>query len=223
MFLPAFGGFYGTHWEELLSLSEQLYAEMHAAELDGDDAPDEIELREMLSEFSDGSKHCTSIARSWCACFEEKMSKTLGFPLKLKFERLEMPLDYRLMTDRIVATVPMGTVKRLFDLSEKDRHRGLISNLSDWLTPMPHYTDLVKVWTGGKPLQRWDKNELFVLFDAFTDPEIDDEIFAEIGDGVATTAFEDSVDWKKFEAKLARRLDPRATRPRSASRERSKS
>ena len=29
-FLPAFGGFYQSHWEQLLSDAEELYTTMHA-------------------------------------------------------------------------------------------------------------------------------------------------------------------------------------------------
>lgn len=222
-FLPGFGGFNGTHWEDLLISSEALYAEMYAAGQDGDDAPDEMELREMLSEFSDVSRHCASIARAWCACFEEKMTERLGFAPRLKFERLESPGDYTFTTDRIVATVPITTARRLFELSEKENHRSLSKLLRNWFTPMPHHSEFIRAWVGDKRLDRWDKNELCLLLDAFTDPDVDDEIYAAIGDGAATTAFEDAVDWKKFEAALARRrTPPAATRRRVANRERSK-
>ncbi|MBM7486119.1 MULTISPECIES: hypothetical protein [Bradyrhizobium] len=215
MFLPGFGGFHKTKWERLLDKSQQLYARMDGADRDGGDG------LEMLSQFNDVSKHRASIARAWCVCFERKITESLGFAPRLKFERIE-PGDYIFTTDRIVATVPIGTAQRLFELSEQEDHRGLSNLLRNWFAPMPHHSKLIRAWAGSQRLDRWDRNELCLLLDAFTDPDIDDEIYAEIGGGGAMTLFEYAVDRKKKVAKLARRRTPCAPRRRPANHERIK-
>jgi hypothetical protein len=46
--------------------------------------------------------------------------------------------------------------------------------------------------------------------DAFVDPEIDDRLFSDIAEGKACSAFEDAVNWKRFEQKVAARRREKA-------------
>ncbi|MGY3585718.1 hypothetical protein ACVIGB_005226 [Bradyrhizobium sp. USDA 4341] len=213
-FLPCFGGFYCTQWEDMLISTEEIYADMYAADLEGEDGPDVMELRDMLSEFGDVSKHCTALARSWCELYEKKMARSLGFPLGLEFEKLHSPSEYNFTTDRICATMPFDTAKALFEISRNERHKRLIKAIRAWFTPydgfLPYYSNVIDDWIG-KPLASWDKNELCVLLDVFTDRGIDDEIASHID---PSGPYEDSVNWKKFEAMLHRRRKPRRKGPK---------
>lgn len=210
-FLPGFGGFYGTHWEDLHTMSEEIYADMHAADEEAEGGADVIEIRDMLSDLSDFSKYCASLSRLFCESFGKEVSKGVGFELGLKFAKLKSPSEYNFRTDRIVATMPTRTARKLFDLSKREGHERLTEAICDWFTPYdgfaPYYSNTIDDWIS-KPVANWDKNELCVLLDAFTDGDIDEDIYSDIADSAACKAFEDSVDWKKFEAMLKRRRNP---------------
>lgn len=207
-FLPAFGGFYQTEWEELLSSSERLYATMHAASERGDAGLDVDDFAGILSETTSVSRHCAGLAEAFCAGFDEEMSKQLDFPLGLKFSKLKSPREYNFTTDRILATIPLRSVRKLFELSMQERHERLTEAIEDWFTPydgfLPNYSNVIDDWIG-KPIDRWDKNELCVLLDAFVDSDIDDRLFSDIAEGKACAVFESAVDWKRFEKKVAAR------------------
>jgi hypothetical protein len=205
-FLPAFGGFYQSHWEELLSDSEDLYATMHAEEEREEGGLDKDDFVEIFSETSSVSKLCTELARSFCERFDKEMSKAMGFRLGLKFARLRSSSEYNFTTDRIVAKMPLRSAKKLFSSSISERHKRLDASIRVWFTPypgfLPHYSDRIGDWIA-KPIDRWDQNELCVLLDAFVESDIDDELYREIADCDACAAFERSVDWKRFEKKAA--------------------
>ncbi|ACE99589.1 hypothetical protein IP86_17105 [Rhodopseudomonas sp. AAP120] len=212
-FLPAFGGFYQTEWEELLSSSEQLYATLLAASEIGDAALDVDDFVEILSETTSVSRHCAGLAEAFCVGFEKDISKQLGFRLGLKFSKLKSPREYDFTTDRILATMPLRSARKLFELSMQERHERLIEAIEDWFTPydgfLPYYSNVIDDWIG-KPIDRWDKIELCVLLDAFVDPEIDDRLFSDIAEGKACSAFEGAVNWKRFEQKVAARRREKA-------------
>jgi hypothetical protein len=192
-FLPGFGGFYQSHWEQLLSDIEELYAAMHAEQEREQGGLDEDELVEILSETSSISRLCTGIARSFCEGFDTKMSEKLGFRLGLKFSKLESPSEYNFTTDRILARMPLRSAKKLFELSMRERHKRLDEAIRDWFTPysgfIPHYSDCIGDWIA-KPIAEWDANELCVLLDAFVDTDIDEDLYHEIAEGDAYEAFE---------------------------------
>lgn len=205
-FLPAFGGFYQSHWEQQLSDAEELYTTMHAeAEraqggLSGDD------IASIFSETASGSLLCTGLARSFCERFDEEMSERLGFRLGLKFVEFKSPSEYNFTTDRILATMPLRSAKKLFYASMSERHQRLNDEIVDWFTPypgfVPYYSDYTGDWIS-KPIDKWDKNELCVLLDAFVDTDIDEEIYHAVAENDACSAFEESVDWRRFEEKAA--------------------
>lgn len=202
--LPAFRGFYQTHWEQLLTDIEELYAAMHAEEERVEGGLDQDEIAELLSETSSASRLCTGIARCFCEGFDKAMSQKLGFPLGLKFSRLDSPSEYNFTTDRIVAGIPLRTAKKLFVLSEREGHARLAEAIREEFTPcpgfVPYYSDRAGDWIA-KPIAGWDAIELGVLLDAFVDTDIDEELYHEIAEGGAYGAFEEAVDWKRFEEK----------------------
>ncbi len=203
-YLPAFGGFYQTHWEQLLTDIEELYAGMHVEEERAEGGLDQDEIAELLSETSSASRLCTGIAKCFCEGFDIDMSRKLGFRLGLKFSRLDSPREYNFTTDRILAGMPPRTAARLFALSEREGHERLGKAIREAFTPypgcVPYYSDRVADWIA-KPIADWDAIELGVLLGAFVDTDIDMDLYHDIAEGGAYEAFEDSVDWKRFDKK----------------------
>jgi hypothetical protein len=205
-YLPSFGGFYQTHWEQLLTDAEEWYTTMHVETERAQGGLSREDLAAIFSETASASRLCNALARSFCERFDAEMSERLGFRLQLKFVKLKSPSEYNFTTDRIIATMPLTTVKKLFGLSIRDQHERLAEEISDCFTPypgfVPYYSDKIGDWLA-KPVQKWDKNELCVLLAAFVDTDIDEEIYHAVVDYDACSAFEDSVDWKRFEEKAA--------------------
>ncbi|WLA83205.1 hypothetical protein [Bradyrhizobium elkanii] len=205
-FLPSFGGFYQSHWEQLLSDAEELYTTMHAETERAQGGLSRADIAGIFSETGNTSRLCTALARSFCEHFDEEMSERLGFRLGLKFVELKSPSEYNFTTDRIVATMPLRSAKKLFYASMSERHRRLNDEIVDWFTPypgfVPYYSDYIGDWIA-KPIDKWDENELCVLLDAFVDTDIDEEIYHAVAEHDACSAFEESVDWKRFEEKAA--------------------
>jgi hypothetical protein len=113
-FLPSFGGFYQSHWEQLLSDAEELYTIMYAETERKEGGLSRDDLVGIFSETSSASRLCTNLARSFCERFDEEMSERLGFRLGLKFVKLKSPSEYNFTTDRILATMPLRSAKKLF-------------------------------------------------------------------------------------------------------------
>lgn len=205
-FLPRFGGFYQSHWEQVLSDAEELYTTMHAETERAQGGLSRDDIAGIFSETASASRLCTALARSFCERFEEEMSERLGFRIGLKFSALRSLEEYNFTTDRILATMPLRSAKKLFYASMSERHQRLNDEIIDWFTPypgfVPYYSDCIGDWIA-KPVGKWDKNELCVLLDAFVDTDIDKEIYHAVADYDACRAFEESVDWKRFEENAA--------------------
>lgn len=205
-FLPGFSGFYQSHWEQLLSDAEELYTTMHAETEREQGGLSRDDLAGIFSETSSASRLCSSLAQSFCEHFDKEISERLDFRLGLKFSKLESPSEYNFTTDRILATMPLRSAKKLFRLSMQERHERLDEEVRDWFTPYPgfapHYSGYIGDWIA-KPIAEWDVNELCVLLDAFVDTDIDEELYHVIAEHDACSVFEDSVDWKRFEEKAA--------------------
>jgi hypothetical protein len=203
-FLPAFGGFYQTHWEQLLTDSEELYVAMYAETEREKGGLSRNDLAGLLSETSSVRRLCSNIARTFCEHFEEEMSERLGFRLGLKFSKLDSPSEYNFTTDRILAGMPLRSAKKLFETSMQEGHQRLEEAVGEQFTPypgfVPYYSANVDDWTA-KPIDRWEAVELCVLLAVFIDTDIDEELYHAVAEHGACVAFEESVDWKRFEQK----------------------
>ncbi|MBX9645555.1 MAG: hypothetical protein K2X57_00695 [Xanthobacteraceae bacterium] len=211
IFLPAFGGFYNTKWEQLLYDSEEQYAQIFAAREADDGGLDSDDFVQILDSVTDTHRHCISLARSFCKYFDKRMSDSLGFQLGLQFSELDSPDEYNFRTDRILATMPTSSVRKLFKLSAKVLHGGLDEAIEDRFTPypgfMPYYSNDI-VARLAKPVEEWDYHELCTLLDAHIDSEIDDLVFGDVvGGGDAELAYEAATDWKRFEKIVARQRE----------------
>jgi hypothetical protein len=177
---------------------------MHAEKEMEEGGLDKDDFIEIFSETSSVSRLCSNLARSFCERFDEEMSKTVGFRLGLKFSGLKSPSEYNFTTDRIAAKMPLSSARKLFNASMSERHKRLDETIRDWFTPypgfIPYYSDCIGDWIA-KPIDKWDRNELCVLLDAFVGSGLDEDLYDEIAECEACAAFEDSVDWKRFEKK----------------------
>jgi hypothetical protein len=161
----------------------------------------------------------TSLARRFCRHFDRETSNWLGFELGLKFSELGIR-NLNSTVDRIFVTMPVGTARKLFELSGQEHHRRFVEAIRDRfilcadLVPFP--SDAIRDWLI-QPVESLSKNELCDLLYVFVAPDIDDRIYADIaGGGDARMAFEDSVDWERFEKMVAahRLMPPKSPRER---------
>jgi hypothetical protein len=215
-FLPGFGGFHGTQWENLFPFFRELCADRFAQE-EGDDGLDSADFGEILRETSDASLFFTSLAGRFCRRFDAETSRWLGFELGLMFAELDDRTVPGSTTDHILATMPVRNASRLFGVSAQEQHRRLVESIRERFAPygglIPYPADAVEEWLA-QPIERWGRTELCDLLAVFVDPDIDDRLYADMTGGVdVRTAFENSVDWKRFSELAAAR---RRTRSKSS-------
>jgi hypothetical protein len=212
-FLPGFGGFHGTTWDNLFPFSLESCAERFAR-YEGAGEPTAADLSAILRETSDASRFFASLAASFCRRFDADISGWLGFELGLTFSELDIPAARDGTTDFILATMPVGSARKLFETSAQEEHRRLVATIRDRLAPyddlVPHAADAVAEWLA-RPVERWHRNELCDLLSVFVAPDIDDRLYAEMTGGRdVRSAFEDAVDWERFAELVAvcRRTTP---------------
>ena len=145
------------------------------------------------------------ITRRFCELFDEHISKKVGFPVGLKFEMLVIPEIYNAAPDRILAKIPAKSVSALYAMSEARGHKGLKRKIVDWVAPPwdgPYYSNDPKKWLD-KPVAKWDRNELSLLLDTFVDPHVERKVFYCFDEDDFYEAFDNSIDRKKFDSKVA--------------------
>jgi hypothetical protein len=200
-FLPGFGGFHGTRWENLLPFSREMRADRFAME-EGDAGLDVADFNEILRETSDGSRFFTSLATRFCRRYDAETSKWLGFELGLTFSGLDIPAVAGGTTDFILATMPVNGARKLFARSAEEGHQRLVDSIRDRFAPhdgvVAYPEDAVEQWLA-EPVERWGRVELCDLLAGFVDPEIEERLYAEMtgGDDVRLS-FEEAVDWTRF-------------------------
>lgn len=211
-FLPGFGGFHGTQWENLFPFAREKCAERFAR-YEGVDELTAADLGAILRETSDASRFFSSLARAFCRRFDAEASGWLGFELGLTFSELDIPAARGGTTDVILATMPVDSARKLFARSAEEGHRRLLDSIRDRFAPDAgadlHSGDAVEQWLT-EPIERWGRAALCDLLACFVDPEIDERLYAEMTEGGdLRTAFEESVDWTRFADLVAvRRCTP---------------
>lgn len=211
-YLPRFGGFFQTSWEEAICVQKELCAQRHGG--DGG-ALKTADFRQILTLACNENAFAINVARRFCRHFERHLYVTRGLAVGLKFKRLERPVDYGAENDRIVASLPEERVRTLFEASARRKHVGLETAIGNRVLTLgrraAHYGDRLRDWLQD-PVERWDKNQLSVLLDTFVAPHIDLLLFAEMTEaGELGTAFSAAVDWAAFEANAAQRRDAKAS------------
>jgi hypothetical protein len=208
LFLPGFGGFHGTQWENLLPFSRETSADRFARE-EGADGMDAADFSEILRETSDASRFFTALAERFCRRFNAETSKWLGFELELRFSEFDIPPVRGGTTDFIIATMPVESARKLLARSSEEGHQRLIHSICERFAPyngvVPYSDDAVEQWLA-EPIERWGWVELCDLLAGFVAPDIDDRLYADMMDGSdARMSFEDAVDWRRFSELVANR------------------
>lgn len=212
-FLPGFGGFHGTRWENLFPFSLKRCAERFAS-YEGADELTVADLGEVLGETSEAPRFFTSLATRFCRRYDGEISRWLGFELGLAFLRFDFVAGAGGTTDFILARMPVDSARRLLARSAEEGHQRLLASIRDRFAPRdgidPYPHDAVEQWLA-EPIERWGRVELCDLLAGFVDPEIDERLYAEMAaEGDARMSFEAAVDWKRFSdlVALRRRMPP---------------
>lgn len=211
-FLPGFGGFHGTRWENLFPFSLDRCAERFAR-YEGADELTAADLGSILRETSDASRFFVSVAERFCRRYDEEISRWLGFELGLTFLKFDVPAVRGGTTDFILATMPVNSARKLFARSAEEGHRRLVDSIRDRFAPydgvVPYPDDAIAQWLA-EPIERWGRVELCDLIAGFVDPEIDERLYADMtAGGDVRMSFEESVDWTRFAELVAvRRRTP---------------
>jgi hypothetical protein len=210
-FLPGFGGFHGTQWENLFPFFRELCADRFAQEEAG--GLHAADFSEILRETNSAPRFFTSLAERFCRRFDAETSNWLGFELGLTFSELDDRTVSGSTTDHILATMPVRTARRLFDASAQEQHRRFVRSIRDRFVPygglIPYSDAAVQQWLA-EPIERWGRVELCDLLAAFVAPDIDERLYADMTVGSdVRMAFEDSVEWERFaELATVRRRTP---------------
>lgn len=113
-----FSGFSSPAWAPLLSGPGERAAEARAF-LQMYDEFDREDFLKIFAESADYDKQCAALAKSFCDIFTVQLALKLGIPHGVRFDRYDHAYN------RIVALVPLGTVRWLFDRCAQKRHRPL--------------------------------------------------------------------------------------------------
>ncbi|WLA83202.1 hypothetical protein [Bradyrhizobium elkanii] len=211
-FLPGFGGFHGTQWEDLFPFCRLMCADRFARE-EGAAGLDAADFDAILREAGDASRFFASLAARFCRRYDAETSAWLGFELGLTFSELDIPTVHGGTTDVILATMPLNGARRLLARSEEEGHQRLLASIRDRFAPceglVPYPEDAVEQWLA-EPIERWGRTELCDLLAGFVAPDIDERLYADMTAGSdLRMSFEESVDWTRFaDLVAARRRTP---------------
>ena len=203
-FLPGFSGYC---WGQFRSDAEELETLYLAEQERAGYALDEDDFIRIYFEVRDYGKHSTLLARRFCELFDAHISKAVGFPVGLKFEKVSRPAaEYIFETDRILAKIPVRSVSALYAASKASKHktlkREIIAEYTSYDGYISHYSNDLDDWLA-KPIEEWDPNELRTLLAAFVEPEVHRIVSSSFNKSDFNEAFKKAVDWKKFDRKVA--------------------
>ncbi|WLA83203.1 hypothetical protein [Bradyrhizobium elkanii] len=206
-YVPDFSGLSSPAWAPLLNDPRWRAAEAKAF-LQMHDEFDRDDFLKIFVESADYEKQCTAIAKSFCDVFGIHLALKLGIPHGVRFARYDHAFD------RIVASVPLGTVRWLLDRCGEKRHRSL-----DGLKPRDFEALWDFDWKAGdrqseavsRAFEMMDAVAVGKLLRAFGNPGIEKRAISEIGGDGAQQAFANSIDPDKYRtAKERRRREKRA-------------
>ncbi len=204
-FLPGFGGFHGTQWENLFPFSLEMCAERFA--MYEEEGPTVADIGAILRQASEASRFFDALARSFCRGFDVETSRWLGFELGLTYSGFDIPAAHNGTTDFILATMPADSARKLVARSAEEGHRRLIQTTRDRVAFQgdADAREVMEQWLA-EPVERWGRGALCDLLAGFVDPEIDERLYSQMtNSGDIPAAFEGPVDWARFSELLAAR------------------
>jgi hypothetical protein len=205
-FLPGFGGFHGTQWENLFPFSREMRADRFA-QGEGEDGLHVADFSEILRKTNSAARFFTSLAGRFCRRFDADISRWLDFEVGLVFSEFDVSAVRGSTTDFILATMPAESARKLLARSAEEGHQRLVKSIRDRFVPyeglIPCPEDAVREWLA-EPVERWGRVELCDLLAGFVDPEIDERLYADMTAGAdVRMSFEESVDWARFAELIA--------------------
>lgn len=206
-YVPDFSGLSSPAWTPLLSGPRDRAAEARVF-LQMHDEFDREDFLKIFAESADYQKQCTALAKSFCDIFAVHLALKLGIPHGVRFARYDNAFD------RVVASVPLGTVRWLLDRCAEKRHRPL-----DGVTPSEFEALWDFDWEAGelqsqavsRALEMMDAVAVGKLLRAFGNPGIEKTAIRAIKVDAAAQAFADSIDPDKYRAAKERRRREKRT------------
>ncbi|MFC7700410.1 hypothetical protein ACFQX9_27390 [Bradyrhizobium sp. GCM10028915] len=191
VYVPGFSGFAAPEWSSLL-LQPRIRAARQYAEI-RPEGPwlDENDYMQLFEELGDHSAQRSEIARVYVDMFAIKLAQKLGIPHGLCF------VQYECEADRIVASMPLGSVRWILEYRATTRGgtpEGLSPKEQEAL--ISHFPGEVPTEAAAAALRRLDPSVLGKLLGEFLDiaaaaPRL-------IARRRAGLAFADSIDWTKL-------------------------
>jgi hypothetical protein len=201
-YVPDFSGLSSPAWAPLLSGPRERAAEareflqMNDHELDRDD------YLKIFAEAADYAKQCTALAKSFCDIFAVHLAVKLGIPHGVRFARYDDAFD------RVVALVPLRTVRWILDHCAEKRHRsidGLKPSEFEALWDFKSEAGDLQSEAVTRALGMMDPVVVGKLLRAFGSPGIEKTAIRAIAVDAAAQAFADSIDPDKYRTAKERR------------------
>jgi hypothetical protein len=191
VFVPGFTGFASPEWAALLSQPRLRAARQYSEIRPEGSWLDENDYMQLFEELGDHMAQRSEIARVYVDMFAIKLAQKLGIPHGLCFVR------YECEADRIVASMPLGSVRWILGYRATTRG-GTPEHLSpkDQEALISHVPGEVPTEAAADALRRLDPSVLGKLLGEFLDiaaaaPRL-------IARRRAGLAFADSIDWTRL-------------------------
>jgi hypothetical protein len=201
-----FSGFYHSLWSGILDQQEELFVENEM----GQEGPKELwltrdEIQDALYSSVDYRKSYEDIAESYAIAYVAWAKEQLGFDIRGVYESMDSPREYNFTTDRLYLNIPISVMRRLFQISKKEEHVRLESEIIRRFTSydgfISHYRTNIDRWTE-KPLDQWDHNELGTLLRAMTGELDSYDLYEQVNEN-SWEAFDKALDWSKYQEKIS--------------------
>jgi hypothetical protein len=209
VYLPGFTGFSAPGWAALVSGPRRSAAQRYALSEPKENPSrlDAEEFAEILENVADRQKQYSVLAGGFYTVFAIKLALKVGFPHGLLFKELQLAADHGLETDRILATLPVPSAGKLFELSEAGDHDALDDVMGNDFPPylgcMPDPEEDCRSLLAFLPIEDWDARALGTLLRAFVGPRVEEVALRKVAGNLAETAFSVSIDRARF-ADMAR-------------------
>ena len=195
-----FAGFYNSKYSGELDAVQERFVEYEVEKNPGlnPDIPNEA-----LWHCADYGKAFDHIARAYVDHFNQYILDEYELDLDLKFESMTSPREYNFQTDRIFCEISEENVRKLrsavsdpaLRLAIKER----FTSRSGFISSYPNH---LNAWNPNPLL--WDHNELGTLLVALLDDDEgwEEDIYEAMHE-VFSNAFDNCVDWAKFDELVA--------------------
>ncbi|UVO30322.1 hypothetical protein [Bradyrhizobium arachidis] len=211
--LPGFSGFSAPEWETVIETPLRRAAQNYAlTEPAAAWALDEEDFTGLLEAHRDRRAQCAAIAGHFCSILAGKLAQKVGFAHGLLFKEVQFAQERGFETDRIVATMPLSSAIKIFQMSEAKHHRPLNdvmpSDFAPYLGCMAHPEGDPHPLLAFLSIEDWDGMALGTLLEAFAGHRVEKKALRTIESEHAHSAFTGAVDWPRVrEAVQTRRYE----------------